>query len=278
MTPALTARVPQGAELPAIGLGTPGLVDGQSGVTRPAADTGRAEARIKALVEEHLRLRALVANRSKVGALAELLQGAGRGVSDLISISIGSGMAAGIVHERRLYMGANSSAGELGHVTVHPDGPPCPCGNRGCLQQFASGPALADLARARLREGGAGILRTLLGDHLERINAHTVLRAALEGDPLARSVADEAARSLGIAIANLINLFNPELIVLGGPVGRSAQALLEPLQEEVRRRAQAIPLSAARIVTSELGSEAGAAGAAARVLQQASELIFARAT
>jgi len=275
---ALTEQQAPGTILPAIGVGTPGLVDVHSGVIKSAVDIGWAEVPMKAMIEERLGLRALVANRSKVGALAELSQGtgAGRQVNDLIYISIGTGIAAGIVHQRRLYTGANSSAGELGHVTVLPDGPVCPCGNQGCLQQLASGPAIANRARARLREGLPSILGRLAGDHPERISAITVFRAAQEGDTLAQEVVAETARHLGLAVANLINLFNPELIVLGGPVGRRSQVLLEPLLEQVRRRAMAYPLSTVRIVTSRLGPEAGAIGAATLVLQQASDLIFTR--
>ncbi len=272
---AITAQIDRARLLPAIGLGTPGLVDVRSGVIKTAVDVGWFEVPIKEMVEEALGLRAFVANRSKVGALAELWYGAGRGLQDLIYISIGTGIAAGIVHKGELYVGANSSAGELGHVTVLPDGPLCPCGNRGCLQQLAAGPAIANRARERLRAGGASILHDLCGHHPELITPQMVFQAAEQGDALAREIIEEIASFLGIAIANLINLFNPELIILGGPVGRAGHILIEPLQAEVRRRAMAYPLSVARIVTSALGPDAGAIGAAVLVLQRASELFFA---
>lgn len=272
---AITAQIDKGRLLPAIGLGTPGLVDVRSGVIKTAVDVGWLEVPIRQMAEEALGLKAFVANRSKVGALAELWYGAGRGLDDLIYISIGTGIAAGIVHGGELYVGANSSAGELGHVTVLPDGPLCPCGNRGCLQQLAAGPAIANRARERLRAGGASILHDLCGYHPELITAQMIFQAAEQGDALAQEIIQEAATYLGIAIANLINLFNPQLIILGGPVGRVGHVLIEPLQTEVRRRAMTHPLSAARIVTSTLGSDAGAIGAAVLVLQRASELFFA---
>lgn len=271
----ITAQVNEGRLLPAIGLGTPGLVDVRSGVVQTAVDVGWFEVPIRQMAEEALGLKAFVANRSKVGALAELWYGAGRGLKDLIYISIGTGIAAGIVHKGELYVGANSSAGELGHVTVLPNGPLCPCGNCGCLQQLAAGPAIANRARERLRTGGTSILHDLSGNHPELITAQTVFQAAEQDDPLAQEIVKEVARYLGIAIANLINLFNPELIILGGPVGRAGHVLLDPLQEEVRRRAMVYPLSVARIVTSALGPDTGAIGAAVLVLQRASELFFA---
>lgn len=271
----VTAAVDRQHLLPGIGVGTPGLVDVSTGVIKTAVDIGWSEVPIRQLVEDALDLRAFVVNRSKVGALAELWYGAGQGISELIYVSIGTGIAAGIVHEGRLFAGANSSAGELGHVTVLPDGPRCPCGNRGCLQQLASGPAIADLARARLREGGPSMLREVAGIRPEVITAQTVFQAAEQGDALALEIVHECAGYLGVALANLVNLFNPELIVVGGPIGRAGKVLIDPLQAEVNRRAMAYPLSATRIVASALGPDAGAIGAAVLVLQRASELFFA---
>ena len=150
---AIRAHVDAERILPAIGLGTPGLVDVHSGVIKSAVDIGWFEVPIRVMVEEALGLPAVVANRSKVGALAEHWYGDRAGINEIIYISVGTGIAAGIVHEGRLYGGANSSAGELGHVTILPNGPLCPCGNRGCLQQLASGPAIANRARALTRDG-----------------------------------------------------------------------------------------------------------------------------
>ena len=270
----ISARTDQALILPAIGLGTPGLVDMREGIIKIAADTGWYDVPFRDMVKEKLGLRAIVANRSKVGALAEYWHGVRRGIGDLIYISIGTGIAAGIIHHGRLYVGANSSAGELGHLTVLPDGPLCPCGNRGCLQQLASGPAIANLARRRLREGDASNLRAKFGTHPELITAIDVFEAAKQTDSPAQEVVEEVASYLGIAIANLVNLFNPELIVLGGPVGEAAGVLLPPLNQVVQRRAMAYPLSAVEITTSSLGADAGAIGASVLVLQQANVLFF----
>ncbi len=274
------AQITQGIDrsrlLPAIGLGTPGLVDMAAGVVKTAVDVGWVDVPIRAMAEEALGMGVYVANRSKVGALAELWCGREQNVQNLLYISIGTGIAAGVVIQGQLYMGVNSSAGELGHVTILPDGPLCACGNRGCLQALASGPAIANRARAQLRGGPESLLLELAEGHPERIMAETVFIAAEQGDEVARHVVDEIAVYLGIAIANLVNLFNPALIVLGGPVGQNGQVLLEPLRAEVQRRAMAYPLSAARIVSSTLGPDAGAIGAAVLVLQHASELLFAR--
>lgn len=263
--------------LPAIGLGTPGLVDVHTGVIKTAVDVGWFDVPIQAMVEARLGLRTFVANRSKVGALAEYWYSAEQGSKEIIYISIGTGVAAGIVHEGKLYLGVNSSAGELGHTTIIPDGPLCRCGNRGCLQALVSEAAIADRARTRLREQRDSLLWQLADHYPERVTAVMVFQAAEQNDPLAGELVIETAQYLGIAIANLINLFNPERIVLGGPVGQNSQVLLAPLQAEVQRRAMAYPLSVTEIVTSHLGADAGAVGAAVLVLQHASELIFAAA-
>ena len=273
------AQITQGIDrsrlLPAIGLGTPGLVDMAAGVVKTAVDVGWVDVPIRAMAEEALGMGVYVANRSKVGALAELWCGREQNVQNLLYIAIGTGIAAGVVIQGQLYMGVNSSAGELGHVTILPDGPLCACGNRGCLQALSSGPAIANRARAQLRRGPDSLLLELTEGHPERIMAETVFAAAEQGDEVAQRVVDETAAYLGIAVANLVNLFNPALIVLGGPVGQNGQVMLEPLRAEVQRRAMAYPLSAARIVSSTLGPDAGAIGAAVLVLQHASELFFA---
>jgi glucokinase-like ROK family protein len=261
--------------LPAIGVGTPGLVDTNSGVIQSAVDVGWIEVPFRAMVEDELGLKAFIANRSKVGALAELWHGPAQDLQDLVFISIATGVAAGIVCAGTLYFGSNSSAGELGHMTIIPDGPLCPCGNRGCLQQLVSGPALANTARQRLRHLEASMLADLVADRLEMITAHTVFQAAEQGDSVAQAIVDEAATYLGIAIANLINLLNPKMIVLGGPVGHAAGVMLPALHAEVRRRAMVYPLSVVQIVTSTLGLDSGAIGAAVLVLQHAARLLFA---
>jgi glucokinase-like ROK family protein len=271
----ILGQIDRARVLPAIGLGTPGLVDMYAGVIKTAVDVGWFEVPIRAMVEKQLGLPTFVANRSKVGALAEFWHGAKRGLKEIIYIAIGTGVSAGIVHEGQLYVGKNSSAGELGHVTILPDGPQCRCGNRGCLQQLVSEPAIADRARARMREGGETMLWAMAGNYPERVTAEMVFQAAEQQDPLAAELVNETARYLGIAVAHLVNLFNPELIVLGGAVGQHSPVMLAPLVEEARRRALAYPLSAVQIVTSELGLDASAIGAAVLVLQRASELIFA---
>jgi len=264
--------------LPAIGLGIPGLVDIRSGVIKLAADIGWVDVPFQSMVKKALHLDTFIANRSKVGALAEFWYGSRRGVKDLIYVSIGTGVAAGIIHQGNLFVGANSSAGELGHLTIVPDGPMCPCGNRGCLQQLVSEDAIANLARQRLRRNPSSLLHSTAGHHPELISAGDVFAAADQGDPVALETLEEVASYIGIAIAGLINLFNPEVIFLGGPVGEASAVLTEKIKEKARHRAMYYPMSAVQIQRSSLGTDAGAIGASVLVLQRANDLFFQKAT
>jgi glucokinase-like ROK family protein len=260
--------------LPAVGLGTPGLVDINNGVIKLAADIGWVDVPFRNLVKQALGIDTYIANRSKVGALAEFWYGTSKGVKDLIYVSIGTGVAAGIIHQGDLFVGANSSAGELGHLTIVPDGPLCPCGNHGCLQQLVSEEAIANLARQRLRRSPESLLQENEGNHPELICARDVFCAADRGDSVALETLDEIASYLGIALAGLINLFNPEVIFLGGPVGEASAVLAEKIKEKVQHRAMSYPMSAVQIQRSSLGTDAGAIGASVLVLQRANELFF----
>ncbi len=260
--------------LPAIGVGSPGLVDITTGTIQSAVDIGWFHVPLAEHIQNELGISAYVVNRSKGGALAEMWSGGASRTQDLIYISIGTGVAAGILHQGALYHGVNSSAGELGHMTIVPDGPVCPCGNHGCLQQLISEQAIAASARKQLKSGAPSSLYALAGHHPERLNAYDVIEAAEQGDSLAYQVIDTAAEYLAIAVGNLINLFNPERIVLGGPVGNRSTCLATSLRKKVRYRAMAYPLSAVEITTSTLGEDAGPIGAAVLVLQKAHQLLF----
>jgi glucokinase len=218
-----------------------------------------------------------VVNRGKLGALAEFWH-AGRSPQELIHVTIGTGVAAGIIHKGELYTGPSSSAGELGHTTILPDGPLCACGNRGCLQELVSESALVARAREALRDSGntGRLLAERAGSHPEQLSAQDVLDAAHDGDEIALSVLREAAAYLGIAIANMINLLNPQRIVLGGPIGSASSMFCGLVREQVRKRAMAYPFSKVSIDQTSLGFDAGAVGASVLILKQAPALLLER--
>ena len=263
--------------LPGIGVGSPGLVEWETGVVRSAVDMGWFDVPLGKMVETATGLRAFVVNRGKLGALAEFWH-AGRSPQELIHVTIGTGVAAGIIHKGELYTGPSSSAGELGHTTILPDGPLCACGNRGCLQELVSESALVARAREALRDNGntGGLLAARAGSHPEQLSAQDVLDAAHDGDEIALSVLREAAAYLGIAIANMINLLNPQRIVLGGPIGSASSMFCGLVREQVRKRAMAYPFSKVSIDQTSLGFDAGAVGASVLILKQAPALLLER--
>jgi predicted NBD/HSP70 family sugar kinase len=212
---------------------------------------------------EHYGVPLMVDNDANFAALAERWWGAGRDVDNFAFIKVATGVGMGTVVGGRIYRGATGIAGEIGHLSMDPNGLPCVCGLRGCLATLVGAPALVERAR------------TLLADHPESVLAGTELTlvsiedAALAGDTLALRLVHEAAENLGRAVAGLLNLMNPSLVVLGGGLARLGDVLLEPLRETIRHRTLIGSLVACEIRTSELGGQATAVGAATSVLKAA---------
>jgi len=205
----------------------------------------------------------MVDNDANLGALAEHWWGVGRGVDDLAYIKVAMGIGSGHVIGGEIYRGATGVAGEIGHLSIDPQGKPCICGLRGCLVTLVGGPALM----ARAAELGAAYPRSGLAG--KAITMPELEDAALAGDPLALQVAQEAAAHLGRAVAGLLNIMNPSLVIIGGDLARLGDLLLDPLRETVKVRTLVSSVAAAEIRASDLGERAVAIGAATLVLKAA---------
>jgi glucokinase len=248
-----------------VGVGVPGIVDFGTGIIEISVSKGWLEGGIKVreFLESALGLPVYVANRSRVAALGEYQVGMGYGVSNLIYLFLGQGIVAGTVIDGRLYLGPGSSAGEIGHVSVVPDGPLCDCGNHGCLEVYATEAAILARARALAKEEPGSLLQRAVDSHLERLTVEHVIQSARQGDACALAVLDEAGTQVGVAVSTLINLFNPEMVIIGGPIGSLAgQLLLDPVIKEAQRRALSRPFNMTKIVNGTLGTKAVAIGAA----------------
>ncbi|MDQ7829329.1 MAG: ROK family protein [Armatimonadota bacterium] len=244
-----------------VAAGAPGPLDPRSGVVfEPPNLVGWRDVPLRALLEERLGLPAAVENDANAAALGEAWVGAGRGVTDLVYITVSTGVGGGLILGGELYSGVSGTAGEVGHMTVALDGPPCFCGQPGHLEGLASGRAIARAAREALARGEATSLRELPP---EELSARTVAEAARAGDPVARAIYERAGTALGAAVASLVNLLNPPLIILGGGVMQAGDLIMAPLWRAARERAFARPLEAVRLVPAALGEEAGLVGAAA---------------
>lgn len=245
-----------------IGIGCPGPLDRASGLVLTTPNLGWKNFPVRDLIAEPLGLPAVLDNDANCATYGEWWMGAGRGVQTLVGLTVGTGVGGGIVLGGKVLHGASDAAGEIGHMTINYGGRRCKCGNYGCLEAYASGPNIASRAVEGIEAGERSSLPDLVEGDLERITAETVSEAVLAGDAFATGVLLETARHLGVGLANLINLVNPEVVVIAGGVTRAGDALLDPLRAEVRRRAFLPAVSACRIMAAQLGADAGVIGAA----------------
>jgi glucokinase len=247
-----------------VGIGAPGPLDRERGLVIVAPNLGWKDFPLRDHLAAHVGLPATLDNDANCATLGEWWVGAARGGRHVVGLTIGTGIGGGLILNGQLYHGASDVAGEIGHTTIDSTGRRCKCGNYGCLEAYCSGPAIAERAREALfgADDGVSILGRLAGGP-ERITAQTVYDAAQQGDPIARDVVRETARLLGAGIANLLNVFNPDVVVVAGGVTQAGDALFEPLRAEVRRRAFKPAVEACQIVPGELPGTAGVVGAVA---------------
>jgi glucokinase len=247
----------------AVGVGAPGLV-GRDGVLHFAPNlTLDGELDLRSALAERLGVTVQVDNDATCAVWGERAHGAARGFDHVVLVTLGTGIGGGIVAGGRVLRGANGFAGEMGHMVVDPDGPPCPCGQRGCWERFASGSGLGALGREAARAGRAPRLVELAGGEPEHVRGEHVTAAVAEGDEPAVEVLGRFAWWVALGLANLANIFDPEAFVLGGGVMVAGEALLAPTREafvglvEGADRRPAIP-----VLPATLGERAGAIGAA----------------
>lgn len=245
-----------------VGIGAPGPLDLEAGVVLDPFNLDWRDFPLRDRLSDALGLPAHLDNDANCATWGEYWKGAGRAVRSLVGVTLGTGIGGGVILDGRLVHGVSSTAGELGHMTVDLQGRPCKCGNRGCLEAYASGPNIAARAREGLAAGNGSVLVELAGGDTAGITAVTVYEAVVQGDSYAREVMEKTARILGAGVANLVNVLNPEMVVIVGGVTRAGAYLFDPLRDEVRRRAFRLAEQACRIVPGELPETAGVIGAA----------------
>jgi glucokinase len=252
----------------AAGLGIPCTIDRERGMAIMAVNLELAGVPIRDVMTERLGLPVLVDNDANVAVLAEHRFGAARGARNAVMLTIGTGIGGGLILEGQLYRGSTGAGAELGHTVIEADGPRCQgnCPNRGCVEALASGTAIAreGLAAARAAPESA------LGRALEEdaaLDGKEVTDAALAGDETARGVLEIIGRRLGVAFSSFANIFDPDVILIGGGASRAGELLAQPAREELASRALP-PMSETRVATAELGPEAGMIGAAAMAAEE----------
>jgi glucokinase-like ROK family protein len=251
-------------QLEGLGVAAPGPLDAETGtLLTPPNMIGWRDVPLKEMLTAATGLSVVVDKDGNAAALGEVWFGAGRGVQNLVLIIVDAGIGAGMIADGRLYRGSRSGAGEIGHTTIDLDGPRCSCGNYGCLEAIASGFALGRKAGEAIRRGVTSLLASFAD---EKLGVDQLLAAADQGDKLARDLLDECGRTVGIAVANVVNMYNPELIVLAGRLAQESPLVLLRAQELGKARAFSVLANEVRIVQSALGSQFLMAGAAALVL------------
>ena len=255
-------------ELVGVGIGCPGPLDLATGVILTTPNLKWEGFPIRDRISERLDLPASLDNDANCATYAEFWLGAGKGVHSLVGLTLGTGIGGGIVLDGRLLRGASGAAGEIGHMTIDVTGRRCACGNYGCVEAYASGPNIAARAREGIEAGYESVLPELVDGDLSRLTAETVYEGLVLGDAYAHEVMTETAKILGAAVANLVTLFNPEMIVIVGGVTRAGDHLFGPLRTEVRIRAFEVAVDACRILPGALTETAGVVGAAGIFLNE----------
>ncbi len=260
------AQVTQrGGDLLGLGLGVPGLVDVDTGRLLFAPNLRWTDVPLHDILEEQFHFLVHVDNEANLAALGESYFGAGRDANFVLFVSSGVGLGGGIVYHKQILQGANGLAGEIGHMTMDPDGPLCNCGNTGCWETLVSQGAVFQ----RVIQMAAGGRETLLTERSRgapaRLTIPMVVQAAGEGDAVALEALSETGRYLGIGIANLINAFNPELVVFGGILSKAQEYLLPVMQAEVKKRALLWSQRNTRLAIARHGTDACVIGGVASV-------------
>lgn len=251
-----------------VGVGAPGPLDRERGMVVVAPNLGWRDFPLRDSISKRVGLPVALDNDANCATIGEWWKGAAQGAKNVVGITIGTGIGGGLIMNGVLYHGSSDVAGEIGHTTIDSTGRYCRCGNYGCLEAYASGPAIALRAREALERDEVSSLRRMVDGQLGELTAATIYAAANAGDSLALEVVRDTARFLGTGIGNLLNILNPDVVVITGGVTQAGEPLFEPLRAEVKRRAFRPAVEACRIVVGALGSGAGMVGAVATFKQQ----------
>ena len=250
------------SQLGGIAVAYAGLVDIDKGLVTEAPNLPHwNNVPLRDMLVDRFKMPAFVINDASAAALGEHRLGAGKELNNLIFITVSTGIGGGIIINGELYEGTDGCAGEIGHMIVQLDGPECNCGRRGCWEALASGTAIARMAKEGLRSGGKSILLDMTYGVIDDVRAETVAAGARKGDALCKRVINQAACYLGIGLGNLVNIFNPQMIIIGGGVSGMGEMILRPARRSMKEHAFKLPAGTVRVVRVGLGTDSGLLGA-----------------
>ena len=253
------------AELVGAGLGFPGHVNGRTGVViNSACLPGWNNVPLRDIMAQRLDVPVVLENDTKVCGLAEHLYGAGRGVDNMCYITFSTGCGLAIIIDGRLYLGHIGTSGEVGHTIVDVNGPLCTCGKRGCALTYTCGTGLARMAHEKLQEGADTMLRQMAGDDPAHVSGEMIAEAAGRSDPVAKELLETAGYYAGVILSTVVEVLNPELIVVGGGMTRIGPLFMEPCMRGLKENVHPVQFESVRIVPWQLGDDSGVLGAAAK--------------
>ena len=250
-----------------VGIAAPGPLDPKDGVIINSPNLKWHNVPLKRMLEDALGLDVTVDNDSQMTAFGERWMGAGRGADHLALLTLGTGVGGGVIFNGRIYHGESGSAGHIGHYILNPDGPPCACGARGCLEALASGPNIVRRAREAIESGRTtSLVETVDGD-LDNLTSLMIFQAAQQGDALAIETFRDTGRYIGQALASLLPILDPKLVIISGQVALAGDLILEPARQRLAELIRIRPPVA--IVQGELGDDGGIIGAAGVIFANA---------
>lgn len=244
-----------------IGVGAAGDIDPDNGVVRLSPNLGWRNVPLQSILRRALRLPVRVENDANAAAWAAYVVEARRAVDTLICVTLGTGIGGGIILNGKLYRGATGSAGEIGHMTLYPEGVPCNCGNQGCLERYIGAKALAEAARRAIETGQATLMTKLVNGDASQITPLIINEAARKGDRLALQLFEQAGERLGVGLASVVNLLNPDWLVLAGGLSRAGRLLVDPLRRTLLKRSFPAPGKAVKLLVSRRDRDLGILGA-----------------
>jgi glucokinase len=257
-------------DITGIGIGSPGPLDIPKGmlIDPPNLPTWR-NVPLRQILQDRLGAPAYLENDANAAAIGEYLYGAGQGTRNMIYVTVSTGIGGGLILDGKIYHGVSGSAGEIGHMTIMPRGPHCGCGNRGCLEALASGTAIAREGQELVNRGVPTLIAEIVKDAPYSVSARDVVEAMSRGDAYATEIVRQAMYYLGVGMANLVNLFSPEMIVIGGGLSNLGSDLLDPVRRAIRLRAFPSAAEHVTVRPAKLGAEVGIVGAAGAALMAA---------
>ena len=256
------------SDIGGIGFGLPGQIDSVNGIVRLLPNIpGWVNVPLAKIVQDEFKVPVKLDNDVRVATLGELNFGAGKGCQNLVCLTVGTGVGSGIVLNGQLVRGASMTAGEIGHVIVEKDnGEICGCGSRGCLEAYASGPSVVKMAKDYIAGGKSTKFKEIAAGN--EITPFMVYEAAKQGDAVAKQIFNIVGEYLGVALVSVVNLLNPEKIIVGGGVGQAGDLILNPVREAIKKRCIPTSAEAVEVVPAQLGESAGVVGASLLVNQK----------